>query len=78
MGEGLLAVAVLVTLRLRRTDAVMMLALFALQVAIPIVAVRAALTLAYLTLALDLFASERWAIPLLARALRSASPRVAP
>jgi cation:H+ antiporter len=78
MGEGLLAVAFLVTLRLRRSDAVLMLALFAVQIAIPSVAIRAALTLAYLTFAVDVFASERWAIPTLMRALRSASSRVAP
>jgi cation:H+ antiporter len=78
MGLGLLAVAVLVTLRLRRSDATLMLALFVVQVVLPSTAIRAALTIAYLTLAVDVFASERWAIPTLARALRSASARVGP
>jgi cation:H+ antiporter len=73
MGQGLLAVAVLVTLRLERRDAVLMLALFVVQLALPSVLIRAALTLAYLTLAVDVLASERWAIPTLARALRSGS-----
>jgi cation:H+ antiporter len=73
VGQGLLAVAVLVTLRLRRRDAVMMLALFVLQLAMPNVALRAALTLVYLVIAVDIFASERWAIPTLRHALRTGS-----
>jgi cation:H+ antiporter len=73
MAQALLAVAVLVTLRLRRRDSVMMLALFVLQLAMPIVALRAALTLVYLVLAVDIFASERWAIPTLRSALRTGS-----
>ena len=73
VGQGLLAVAVLVTLRLRRRDAVMMLALFVLQLAMPNVALRAALTLVYLVIAVDLFASERGAIPTLRHALRTGS-----
>jgi cation:H+ antiporter len=70
MGQALLAVAVLVTLRLRRSDSVMMLALFVCQLAMPFVALRAALTLVYLVLAVDIFASERWAIPTLRQTLR--------
>ena len=73
VGQGLLAVAVLVTLRLRRRDAVMMLALFVLQLAMPNVALRAALTLVYLVIAVDLFASERRAIPTLRHALQTDS-----
>ena len=69
MGQALLAVAVLVTLRLRRSDSVMMLVLFVCQLAMPIVAIRAALTLVYLVLAVDILASERWAIPTLRRTL---------
>jgi cation:H+ antiporter len=69
MGEGLLAVAVLVTLRLRRSDSVIMLALFVAQLAVPILAIRVALTLVYLVLAVDILASERWAIPMLRRTL---------
>jgi len=70
MGQGLLAVSMLVTLRLRRGDAALMLVLFAAQLAIPSVALRAAITLGYLALAVDVFSSERWAMPTLARALR--------
>ena len=70
MGQGLLAVAMLVTLRLRRSDAVIMLALFVTQLVMPNVAVRAALTLVYLVLAVDILASERWAIPTLRQTLR--------
>jgi cation:H+ antiporter len=76
-GQGLLAVAVLVTLRQDTRDAVLMLTLFAVQVAIPSVAIRAALTVGYLVLAVDIASSRRWAIPALARALR-ARPESAP
>ena len=70
MGQGLLAVAMLVTLRLDRRNATLMLVLFFLQLVIPSVLLRAVATLGYLVLAVDLFSSERWAIPMLARALR--------
>jgi cation:H+ antiporter len=76
-GQGLLAVAVLVTLRQEARDAVLMLALFAVQAVIPSVAIRAALTVGYLVLAVDIAASRRSAIPTLARALR-ARPGSAP
>jgi cation:H+ antiporter len=69
MAEGLLAVAVLVTLRLRRSDSVLMLALYAVQVALPSVAIRVVLTFVYLVITLDILASERWAIPTLRRTL---------
>jgi len=69
MGQALLAVAVLVTLRLRRSDSVLMLTLYALQILIPIVAIRAALTVVYLVIAVDILASERWAVPTLRRTL---------
>src|SRR3954449_5944811 len=65
MGEAMLAIAVLVTLRLKRSDSVLMLTLFVLQLALPILAIRAALTLVYIVLAVDILASERWAIPML-------------
>jgi cation:H+ antiporter len=74
MGQGLLAVAVLVALRLQRRDAVLMLALFVAQLALPSLLVRAALTLAYLAFAVDILASERWAIRALARSLRAGPP----
>jgi cation:H+ antiporter len=78
MGQGLLAVAVLVTLRLGRRDATLMLVLYAVQLAIPSVAIRAALTIGYLVLAVDIFLSERWAIPTLAGTLRGRSADAAP
>jgi cation:H+ antiporter len=70
MAQGFFAVSVLVTLRLRRRDATLMLVLFALQVILPILLVRVTLTLVYLTFAVDILASERWALPTLAHALR--------
>ena len=75
MGLAALAVAVLVTLRLERRDAVIMLALFVAQLAMPSPVLRAALTLVYLTLAVDILASRRWAIPTLANALRARPAR---
>lgn len=69
MGQALLAVAMLVTLRLRRSDSVIMLILFAFQLAMPFVAIRAALTLVCLVIAVDILASERWAIPTLRQTL---------
>jgi cation:H+ antiporter len=70
MSQGFLAVSMLVTLRLRRGDATLMLALYAAQLAIPSVALRVAITVGYLVLAVDVFSSERWAIPTLAGMLR--------
>jgi cation:H+ antiporter len=78
MGQGLLAVAMLVTLRLERRDATLMLVLYVAQLAVPSVALRALAAIGYLVLAVDLFSSRRWAMPTLARALRSASSRVRP
>ena len=74
MGQALLAVAVLVTLRLRRPDAILVLALFAVQLALPSAFLRAVLAVVYLVLAVDILASERWAVPTLAHVLR---PRAA-
>jgi cation:H+ antiporter len=78
--ELLLTIAVLVTLRLKRSDSVLMLTLFVLQIALPVLAIRAALTLVYIVLAVDILASERWAIPMLRQTLwpRSAKPRPDP
>ena len=67
----LFAVSVLVTLRLRRRDATLMLVLFAAQVLMPVPLVRIALTVVYLTFAVDILASERWAVPTLAHELRT-------
>jgi hypothetical protein len=75
MGLAFLAVAVLVTLRLERRDAVLMLVLFGVQAAIPSVVLRAALTLVYLVLAVDILASERSAIATLTHALRPRAAR---
>ena len=46
-----------------------MLGLFAAQMAMPFVAIRAVLTLVYLVLAVDILASERWAVPTLRQTL---------
>jgi cation:H+ antiporter len=70
MGLGFFAVATLVTLKLRRSDATLMLALFAVQIVIPSVWLRAALTVLYLVLAFDVLSAERWALPALVQALR--------
>jgi len=78
MGQALLAVAMLVTLRLRRKDSVIMLVLFVCQLAMPIVALRAALTLVYLVLAVDILASERWAFSTLRQTLRARSADAPP
>jgi cation:H+ antiporter len=78
MGEAMLAIAVLVTLRLRRSDSVLMLGLFVLQIALPILAIRAALTLVYIVLAVDILASERWAIPMLRQTLWPRSAQAPP
>jgi cation:H+ antiporter len=68
VGQALLAVAVLVTLRLERRDAVLMLVLFAVQAALPSLLIRAALTVVYVGLAIDILVSERWAVRTLADA----------
>jgi ABC-type phosphate transport system permease subunit len=78
MAQGLMAVAVLVSLRLERRDAVLMLVLFVVQLALPNVLTRGALTLAYLVLAVDILTSERWAIPTLARSLRDSTDATPP
>ena len=78
MGQGLLAVAVLVTLRLGRRDAILGLMMFAVQLAIPSIAMRAVLTVAYLVMAIDIFASERSVIRGLARAMRPGSADASP
>jgi cation:H+ antiporter len=71
-GQGLMAVAVLVTLRLRRSDAIVMLTMFALQLVLANVIVRTLLAVAYLAMAVDLLTSERAALRWLAHALRAA------
>jgi cation:H+ antiporter len=78
MALGLFAVATLITLHLRRSDATVMLVLFGLQLLIPTVWMRAALTLMYLTLAFDVLSAERWAFPTLLNALRGLRPQPEP
>jgi hypothetical protein len=66
---------VLVTLRLNRRDAIMMLVLFAAQLVLTSPVIRAGLTMGYLVLAVDILASERWAIPTLVGSLRGRNGR---
>jgi len=66
---ALYAVGALVSLRLSRGDAVIMLALFSAQFLLPAVFTRAALALAFTVLAIDVLASERRHVPALVTAL---------
>jgi cation:H+ antiporter len=75
MGQGLVAVATLVMLRVQHRDAVLMLALFALQVALPSTLIRAALTVVYLVLAVDILRGERGAARTLVASLSPRPPR---
>jgi cation:H+ antiporter len=75
MGQGLVAVATLVMLRVQHRDAVLMLALFALQVALPSTLIRAALTIVYLVLAVDILRGERGAARTLVASLSPRPPR---
>jgi cation:H+ antiporter len=74
MALALLAVASLVTLKLRRSDATLMLVLFVLQLLTPSPLLRAGVTLIYLVVAFDILTAERWAIPALFGVLRGRSP----
>jgi cation:H+ antiporter len=69
IGVALYAVAALVTLRLSRGDAAIMLGLFAAQFLLPAVITRLALAVAFVALAVDVLAHERRSVPALARAL---------
>jgi cation:H+ antiporter len=62
-------VAALVTLRLSRGDATIMLALFTIQFLLPAVVTRAALAVAFMTLAIDVLSHERRHLPELVGAL---------
>jgi cation:H+ antiporter len=73
MSQGFLAVSLLVTLRLQRRDAIIMLALWGMQALIPSVLVRVVLTVVYLTLAVDVLLSERSALRSLMGVLRARS-----
>ena len=59
IGVALYAVAALITLRLSRGDAAIMLMLFTLQLLLPFVVTRLALALAFGVLALDILSAER-------------------
>jgi cation:H+ antiporter len=72
---ALYAVAALVSLRLSRGDAAIMLALFSAQFLLPAVFTRAALALVFTVLAIDVLGSERRHVPALVAAL---VPRHAP
>jgi cation:H+ antiporter len=81
IGVALYAVAALVTLRLSRGDASIMLGLFAAQFLLPAVITRAGLAIAFLALAIDVLAHERGSVPALVRALfptGGGSPAAAP
>jgi hypothetical protein len=67
-----------VTLRLNRRDAIMMLVLFAAQLVLTSPLIRAGLTTGYLVLAVDILASERWAIPTLVGAFRGRNASSSP
>jgi cation:H+ antiporter len=73
-GQGLLAVAALVTLRIQQRDAVLMVGLFVVQVVLPSTLVRAALGVVYLVLAIGMLRDERWAARSLLAALSSRPP----
>jgi cation:H+ antiporter len=70
---ALYAVASLVTLRLSRGDAAIMLVLFSIQFLLPAVVTRAALALAFAVLAVDVLAHERRHLPALLAALLGGS-----
>jgi len=69
IGVALYAVAALVTLRLSRGDAAIMLGLFAAQFLLPAVVTRLGLAIAFLALAIDVLVHERRSVPALVRAL---------
>jgi cation:H+ antiporter len=68
---ALYAVAALVTLRLSRGDAAIMLVLFSIQFVLPAVLTRVVLALAFAVLAVDVLAAERRHVPRLVGALLS-------
>jgi cation:H+ antiporter len=69
IGVALYAVAALVTLRLSRGDAAIMLGLFAAQLLLPAIITRLALALAFLAIAVDVLAAERRHVRALVTAL---------
>jgi cation:H+ antiporter len=76
MGVALYAVAALITLRLNRGDASLMLFLFALQFLLPSVFSRGVLAIVFTVLAVDIFISQKEHLPAVVTALRDAPPGV--
>jgi cation:H+ antiporter len=72
---ALYAVASLVTLRLSRGDAAIMLALFSLQFLLPATVTRVALAVAFAALAIDVLTAERRSLPALIAALVDRPPQ---
>jgi cation:H+ antiporter len=73
VGVALYAIASLVTLRLSRGDAAIMLTLFSIQFLLPAVVTRAALALAFIVLAIEVLVHERRHLPALVAALAPAA-----
>jgi cation:H+ antiporter len=71
---ALYAVAALITLRLSRGDATIMLVLFTIQFLLPAVFARFALGAAFMVVAVDVLVAERRHVPSLVSALRGAPP----
>jgi cation:H+ antiporter len=71
---ALFALAALITLRLSRADAGIMLALFSLQFILPAVATRLILAITFMTLAIDVLVHERRHVPALAWSLLRGPP----
>ncbi len=74
MGVALYAVAALVTLRLSRVDASLMLMLFTAQFFLPLGFARLAIAMMFTVLAVDILISERRQLRLLVSALRPPTP----
>ena len=70
VGVALFAVAALITLRLSRADASLMLVLFSAQFVLPIGATRLVMGVVFSTLAVDILISQRRQLRPLLRALR--------
>jgi cation:H+ antiporter len=71
---ALYAVAALVTLRLSRGDAAIMLVLFSIQFVLPAVLTRVVLAVVFTAVAMDVLVAERRHVPSLWRALRGDGP----
>ncbi len=78
IGVALYAIAALVTLRLSRGDAAIMLALFGTQLLLPAVLTRLVLAIVFLTIAVDVLVHERRHVGALVRAIIPAAERSRP